>query len=310
MRQWDFGLVWRLATDDLHLWWCHRRQLPNGALVAVGLLALTCGGMPAAAAGVQDGGVAALQPHRAVYDLKLSKTRPSSKVTSVTGRMVYELTGSACAGWSQNMRIVTETVTSEGESTLSDQRSTSWEDSQGRKMTFEWMVYRDRQLVESTAGVATREPGEGGDIKVDLTTPERRQVEVSGSALFPVQHSLHMLDAARSSERVFKADFYDGSENAEKVYLTTTYIGKKLADGNKKLPKVANAERLDTVAAWPVSISYFEPDSGKQDAVPSYELSFLMFENGVSRRLFMDYGEHAMEGELTSITFLEPQRCR
>ena len=62
--------------------------------------------------------------------------------------------------------------------------------------------------------------------------------------------------------------------------------------------------------AWPVSISYFEPDaSDKGDAVPNYELSFLMFENGVSRRLFMDYGEHAMQGELKQITFLEPAPC-
>ena len=70
-----------------------------------------------------------------------------------------------------------------------------------------------------------------------------------------------------------------------------------------------NAERLDELKGWPVSIAYFELGGGQQDAVPVYELSFLMFENGVSRKLYIDYGEFALQGELTSITFHEPSKC-
>ena len=55
-----------------------------------------------------------------------------------------------------------------------------------------------------------------------------------------------------------------------------------------------NAEQLDQLAAWPVSIGYFEPGSDNKDAVPVYELRFLFFENGVSRKLFIDYGEFAI----------------
>ena len=190
----------------------HYRQVGLAGVLAVAALggALGVTSTPAAAAGVQPA-AGALAPHRAVYDLSLSKTKASSKVTSITGRMVYELTGSTCAGWSQNMRIVTESVTSEGESSVSDQRSTSWEDTAGRKMTFEWMVYRDQKLAEATAGSAVRQDDGKGDIKVELTVPERKQLVVAGSSLFPVQHSLEMLKAAKSSERVFKADFFDGS---------------------------------------------------------------------------------------------------
>ena len=43
--------------------------------------------------------------------------------------------------------------------------------------------------------------------------------------------------------------------------------------------------------------------------MPVYELSFLMFENGVSRKLYIDYGEFALKGELTEITFYEPSKC-
>ena len=37
--------------------------------------------------------------------------------------------------------------------------------------------------------------------------------------------------------------------------------------------------------SWPISISYYEDGNDKKDALPSYELAFLYFENGVSRRL-------------------------
>jgi len=72
---------------------------------------------------------------------------------------------------------------------------------------------------------------------------------------------------------------------------------------------VKSAERLDQLPAWPVSIGYFEPGSDKSDAVPVYELTFLFFENGVSRKLFIDYGEFALRGELKEISFHEPSKC-
>ena len=34
-----------------------------------------------------------------------------------------------------------------------------------------------------------------------------------------------------------------------------------------------------------------------------------MFENGVSRTLYIDYGEFALQGELIEITFHEPSKC-
>jgi hypothetical protein len=61
--------------------------------------------------------------------------------------------------------------------------------------------------------------------------------------------------------------------------------------------------------AWPVSIGYFEPGSDHTDAVPAYELSFLFFENGVSRQLFIDYGEFSMRGDLKEIVFHPPSKC-
>lgn len=257
---------------------------------------------PAAAAGQ-------LAPHRAVYDITLDKARGGAGVTDMSGRMVYELTGSACEGYTQTMRFVTRMVNQEGATTVTDIRSSSFEDATGKSFRFNSSQYKDSKLSESTNGDAARS-GPSGEVKVELTTPERKEMQLKPNVFFPIQHSIALLAAAEKGKPVFEADLYDGSEKGEKVYATTAYIGRIRSAGfNKQLPAATNAERLDGLRSWPVSISYFEPGSEKQDALPAYELAFLYFENGVSRRLFIDYGEFAIRGNLKEITFLEPGKC-
>jgi envelope integrity protein B len=279
----------------------------RGHLAAAGTLALAAL-WPAGSISAPAGAVV-LSPHRAVYEMSLVTARGGSGVTAVTGRMVYELTGSACEGFTQNMRFVTQMVNQSGTAMITDLRSSSWEEASGKRFRFNSSQYRDEKATEATAGDAAR-ANATDDIKVELTKPAKKGLSLSAGAYFPVQHSIALIKAAKAGKTIFRADLYDGSEKGEKVYDTISFIGRPLSPGgNRKLPVVKNAERLDRVAAWPVSIGYFEPGSDKRDAVPVYELTFLFFEDGVSRKLFIDYGEFAIRGELKEITFHEPSKC-
>lgn len=250
-----------------------------------------------------------MQPHRAVYDINLDTSRKATNVTEMTGRMVYELTGSACEGWTQTMRFVSRMTDQEGSLSVTDMRSTSWEDAADKKLKFESSQYRDSKHTESTQGEATRD-GLKSEGTVELTKPGKKEFKLKPETYFPVQHSIALLAAARRGETVFIGDLYDGSEKGEKVYNTTTYIGQERPKGfNTTLPAVGSAAPLDGMRSWPVSISYFDAGSEAKDAVPSYELAFVYFDNGVSRRLFIDYGDFAIRGNLREITFLEPAKC-
>lgn len=250
-----------------------------------------------------------IAPHRAIYDIVLDQSRSAASVTDMTGRMVYELTGSACEGWTQSMRFVSRMTNQEGTVSLTDMRSSSWEDGQAKAFRFNSSQYREAKLSESASGDATREaPDKEG--KVEITKPDKKSITLPPNVHYPIQHSIALLAAAQRGETVFVADLYDGSEKGEKVYSTTTYIAPERPAGhNKSLPPVPSAAPLDDLRSWPVSISYFEAGADKKDAVPSYELAFLYFENGVSRRLFIDYGDFAIRGNLKEITFLEPGKC-
>lgn len=250
-----------------------------------------------------------LAPHRAVYDITLQRAQGGSGIADMSGRMVYEITGNPCVGYSQNMRFVTNVVNQEGATSLTDLRTTSWEDAASSAFRFNSSQYKDRKLTETTVGDASRASGTGR-LKVALSRPAKKQLDLAPQAMFPIQHSRELIVRARRGEQLFTADLYDGSEKGDKVYTTVSFLGKGRAPGNVEgLEEVESAKPLLTVPAWPISISYYEPETNRQDTVPTYELSFLYYANGVSRRLLIDYGSFAVRGVLKEISFLDPGKC-
>jgi len=74
-------------------------------------------------------------PHRAIYDLKL-KSSHGRGIESVRGRILYDFSGSACAGYELKFRQVSQ-LESEGKSVLSDLTSTTWEDGAAQNFRFD-----------------------------------------------------------------------------------------------------------------------------------------------------------------------------
>jgi hypothetical protein len=249
-------------------------------------------------------------PHRAVYELSLENSTAGSGVSGVTGRMVYELNGSPCDGYTQNMRFVTVMTNQEGTETLSDLRNSSWEDANGKKLRFSSTQYQNDELADSSQGDAARSKGPTPVVGVDLTKPSKKRVSLPNDIYFPMQHASTLVQAAKNGVHLFMANLYDGSEKGEKYYLTSTAIGNEYAPGTKPLsPAFKGSDKLAGVASWPMSISYFDAGKDKEDQLPAYELSFRYFENGVTSNLKIDYGEFAIKGELKELTFLDSGKC-
>ncbi len=261
------------------------------------------------ASAVPPGAVADLAPHRAIYDMSLRNAVAGSNVSEIRGRLVFDFGGSPCAGYSLKSRMVTQVVDRDGKATLTDLRSSTWEHAAGDKFRFNSSQYVDRQLSDRVVGMAERKAAGAVDVVIDK--PNRQKLKLNGKPLFPTQHSVAILDAARQGTNVVQANIYDGSEKGDKLYETTTFIGKAVAPGPGAPTGVANAEKLDELTSWPVTISYFErvPGSGKDEGLPAYELSFRLFANGVSRDLLIDYGNFSIKGVLSRIDFREPTEC-
>lgn len=264
--------------------------------------------LPAAAATAPVSKVAAgLQPHRAVYDMTLGESDDSGNIAAVAGRIVTEFTGSACEGFTTNFRFVSRIDDQEGGSRLTDLRTTSYEDAAGETFQFVTQSYIDQKLSEEAKGVATRD---GGDVIVDLTKPAQKQATLSTGPLFPTQHLVKVIEAAEAGGSILQGDLYDGSEAGEKVFATTAVIGKPASGADEAGMDDATAvETLGAGARWPVRMSYFDTGGDRAEQTPMYELSFLVYANGVTRKLTLDYGDFTILGKLTSIEYLDTKPC-
>lgn len=296
-------------------WGLQRMRGRTRETVVAGLVLglLAGGGARAAMPGTAAGEI--LRPHRAIYELRLAESASGSGVTALRGRLVFSLQGSACAGYEQAMRLVTQMTDREGNNLVSDLRTSSSEDAGGQTYRFQSDTFRDDSLAETTAGEAHREGEEA--IVVELSEPAARRERFEGRILFPIQHSLAMLAAARRGDELLDVRLYDGSDNGAKVYQATTVIGHDSGardrspapgsgDGDDDRSRIAGLEKLPS---WPMLVSYFEPLSLPGEVVPAYEMGFRMFENGVVRDLRIDYGDFALDGELSKLEYLELTAC-
>ncbi|XHB99156.1 cell envelope integrity EipB family protein [Nitratireductor sp. ac15] len=240
-----------------------------------------------------------LLPHRAIYDLSLEQASDRSGINGISGRMVYEFAGSVCEGYTTTFRFVMRLETDDA-SRLSDQQTTTYEDGEGKVFQFVNKMYLDNMLDREVKGVARLEEGE---TLVELSRPERRSEKLERTQ-FPVRHMKEVLAKAESGGGFYQTTLYDSSEDADRVMMTSVTIGKAKPI-EKNDPERSAAARLENQSYWPVSIAYFDPTEERGEALPDYEISFLLHESGVTRSLEMNYDEFSIRGQLVDLTMFD-----
>ena len=276
----------------------------RGVALALTLIVFAPGPQVAA----QDAPIA-LVPHRAIYDLTLGETRGNSQIIGVRGRILYDFDGNACEGYSLEFRQVSELDTGEGKVSTSDLRSTTWEGADAKSYKFTSQNFVNQNLVDSVDGHAEHGPTATA---VDLSKPEHKNLDLDAKVVFPTEHMMRVITAARAGQSILSFPVYDGSETGEKVFDTLTVIGKEIAPGEHKHDDAAADEpKLASVPRWPVTISYFEKDKSKQntDQTPAYAIGFELYANGISRALSLDYNDFVVTGKLSSLEIKEPKPC-
>lgn len=273
----------------------YRSSLAAATVACAALTGLAAASANAAAAG-------ALAPHRAIYDIELKEASERSGIEGMRGRMVYEFNGSECAGYTTNFRFVTRIDTGE-QVRVTDQQSLTFEDLTAGLFRFETKSFTDDKLDKDVSGTAEEQDG---NVSIELSEPEPRELELASSR-FPASHMLEVIENARKGKKLFEARIFDGSENGDETYLTTTIVG------NAQKPDAGDADaakagELANASYWPVSIAYFD-EKTTGDVVPVYTQSFKLYENGVTRDLTLDYGDFVLTGRLSKLEILGTGDC-
>ena len=245
----------------------------------------------------------AIVPHRAVYDIALARSDEGSGVSSATGRMVFEIKGSACEGYRMRQRMVVNIGDEEGNIGLLDFRISTFESGSGDRYSFDARTTMNEELVEAVEGEARRS---GSSIEVKLKQPTTKTVKLDSDTLFPSQHLQTILAAAAADRDFVAVEIYEGAGTGEASDSASASIGDALLTGGEGLLRRG-------VRHWPISVGYFNDAGAREDEfgeeLPSYQMHFTLYENGVTNDLLMDYGDYALSGSLQEIQPLEVSSC-
>lgn len=260
---------------------------------------------PAKAAG------ASFLPHQALYDLSLVKSRGSNPVNRARGRILYNFSGNACEGYTSEFRQVSELEIGEGKTMMSDLRSTSWEDAQGKSYRFKINSRSNDSDASPVDGMAERT---GDHITVKLKQPEAKTFTLDGSTVFPTEQIQRIIAAAKEGKSLLELTVYDGSDNGQKVYNTLSVIGQPI-EGTKQVTSPdpsTTSDQMKPLTRWPVTVSYYDRDAKAKDGeqTPVYSMSFELYENGVSRKLVLDYNDFVIAGALGKFDVKDAKPCK
>jgi hypothetical protein len=268
------------------------------SIVAVAFLALQWELAPAYAGGV------GLATHRAVYDLTLDRSEQPAGVGDLTGRIVAEFTGSECGGYATSLRYVTERSDRNGKKWLFDARSATFED--GADFNFSNRVFINKTLSEESRGVASKTDD---GVTVALTKPGEKKFVLDKSVAFPVEQTARIIEAGRRNENFVQIDVYDGTEDGELLYSTTSVIsdGQSARDdlGDEIVARDAGVSGL---SHWQVVVSYFNQET-TGERTPIVVMSYVLYDNGIVRGLKFDYGNFAILGRLANLEILPVEAC-
>lgn len=267
-------------------------------LALLGALLAAAASVPAAMA--SQGGSPGLLSHRAVYSLSKHIDSTASDIAGIKGRL--ELTFEvACDGWRMEQYIGFRLYHIEGAGLEHVAHLSGWESSDGTDYWFNTRSFQDRELLEELSGVARlAQPGGSGETR--FAKPEKETRPLPTGTIFPARHLAELIDAARAGEQHLTRTVFDGS-TLDSPYEITAFIGKERAsrDGDA-------SEHVSKRRSWSFRLAYFEVEAVQPS--PEFEISAVLYENGVAGHMIYDYGDFAIDVELRELEALPVQECK
>lgn len=261
-------------------------------LMAAALVALCA--LPSAA-------TSQILPHRAIYDLSLSRTQANSNVTQARGFFEFEWED-ACSGWTVLHKTRLNVDYSDGRHLDFGAMHKSWEAKDGTK--YQFFIKRDYNggTVEEIRGEAERDAGEGRGI-ARYSLPEEREVALPKGAIFPTQHSLELLKAAEDETLPLWRVVFDGSGDDGYFGISAALVGA--LDAGEDLGEIAAAVTAER--SWRLQLAFF--DMKNQTGAPEQEQALRIFANGVVDELELDYGDFVVKAHLRELKPFDAPDC-
>jgi len=238
-----------------------------------------------------------LAAHRALYELTLDSSRGGRQITSAHGTMGYEVVD-VCDGWATRQRLRMNITNSDGQDTDMDSDYATWEAKDGLNFRFHMVQKSDSAVTNQTDGSA-RLTRTGGPGEVLYRLPKETKAELPAGTLFPMMHTLAIINAAREGKKFLALPLFDGTDEDGYEYSSIAVV-------DWKQPGAGGYPILTPLPSTRVRIAFF--DHAGDAPTPTYEVAMRYWENGVADAMLMDFGDFVMNAKLTELTPI-PRRC-
>lgn len=266
-------------------------------LSSLALLALL---LPVGAA--QAAPTVVLQPHRAIYSLKLDMTRGQRSVIAIDGQMEYRW-ATACDGSSFEQNYQVAMVYASGDTLTRKTRYAGWESADGHELTYNLSSSTNGKDNEDIRGTAQLDEAGQGDAV--FKTPADLKQDIPAASLFPTMHMERLIGAMQAGRPIFTAGFFDGSSTDGPQYVSVA-IGRAKSGEPSADPLLRGPSHAVSMAFFTLGTA---KDKDESVELPGYELRQRLFENGIADQIVIDYGDFAMAAKLDKIEPIEAPHC-
>ncbi|AQX18230.1 MULTISPECIES: EipB family protein [Bartonella] len=239
-----------------------------------------------------------LAPHRVVYDFQMDNASWDPVVIGMSGRMVHEIKGSACQGYTTHTSLGVRVYTEGMPVRLMSQEVKTYTTGDGHRFHFDIKKVMEKNVGKSTEGIA--ELTKNGTL-VKLKKPEENVYRLE-KADFPITSLKNIIRHAKAGHRFYNTTLFDGDNGGDRVIKESVVIGEKKKSVSDS--EIKELKKLDESGYWHVIVSHFD-DTKNKDGLPIYRQSFHLYENGVVRHLLIDYGDFSIRLKLKSLQFLD-----
>jgi hypothetical protein len=238
-----------------------------------------------------------LAAHRALYELTLDSSKGGRQVASAHGTMGYEVVD-VCDGWATRQRLHMTITNAEGQDTDMDSDYATWESKDGLSFRFHMVQKSDSEITSQTDGAAHLVKI-GGPGEIAYRVPKETKLDLPAGTLFPMAHTLAIINAAREGKKFLALPLFDGTDD-------DGYEDSSIAIIDWKAPYHTDREILSSLSSTRVRIAFFDHAAGAP--TPTYEVAMRYWENGIADAMLMDFGDFVMNAKMTELTPI-PRKC-
>ena len=244
-----------------------------------------------------------LVPHKALYNIEMISKRSSSQVLNIHGQMFFSLKPS-CEAWTTDHRfnLYYEYADSAPMQITSD--FTTYEPLDGKSFDFNSRRKRDGELYQELRGTAVRDDKDHGS--VTYTTPEGLTFDMPDGGMFPMAHTVAMMNNIHEGRKIFNAVVFDGSDEEGPIEINTI-VGKAVNVMATMQPGPAIDTTLVNSPARKVRMAFFPLNN--DGAAADYEMDVVLHDNGIISDMTVDYGEFSVSQKLAALEKIPAPAC-